>query len=97
MAFNSTFAFLPEQHVHYLQLHAHMGLSGWFLLPIIGVGSKLLPMFLLAHNGGTKKLNRSYNLINAGLVLFIFDRLLLYSVFLPFYVALVAGGVGLFL
>ncbi|WP_347160028.1 cytochrome C oxidase subunit I [Pontibacter chitinilyticus] len=97
MAFNFTFAFLPEQHLHYLQLHAHIGMAGWFLLLIIGVGSKLIPMFLLAHPTSTKKLHWSYNLVNGGLVLFIFDHLFLHTVFVPAYAALVTGGVGLFL
>ncbi|WP_242920125.1 cytochrome C oxidase subunit I [Pontibacter liquoris] len=97
MAFNFTYAFLPEQHVHYLQLHAHIGMAGWFLLLIIGVGSKLIPMFLLAHTENTKKLNWAYNFVNGGLVLFIFDHLFLHTVFVPLYAALVAAGVGLFL
>ncbi|MBF9254125.1 hypothetical protein I2I11_12545 [Pontibacter sp. 172403-2] len=97
MAFNFTFAFLPEQHVHYLQLHAHIGMAGWFLLLIIGVGSKLIPMFLLSHPGSTKKLNWAYNFINGGLVVFSFDHLFLHTGFVPFYAALVTAGVGLFL
>ncbi|GHA57134.1 cbb3-type cytochrome c oxidase subunit I [Pontibacter akesuensis] len=97
MAFNFTYAFLPRDHVHYLQLHAHMGMAGWFLLLIIGVGSKLIPMFLLSHVASIKKLNWSYNFINAGLVLFIFDHLLFRTALLPLYAALVVGGVLLFL
>lgn len=97
MALNFTLAFLPADHVHYLQLHAHIGMGGWFLLLIIGVGAKLIPMFLLAHVCSTKKLNWAYNLINAGLGLFIFDHLFFQTVFMPVYAALVAGGVIVFL
>ncbi|RNI24135.1 hypothetical protein [Rufibacter latericius] len=97
MAVNFSTPFLPQDHVHYLKLHAHIGMAGWFLLLIIGVGSKLIPMFLLAHVEGTKHLNWSYNLINAGLVLFIFDHLFVHTRFLPLYAALVVGGVGAFL
>lgn len=97
MAVNFSMPFLPSDHVHYLQLHAHIGMAGWFLLLIIGVGSKLIPMFLLAHPAGTKKLNWSYNLINAGLGFFIMDHLFFQTVFQPVYAALVVAGIILFL
>ena len=77
MAFNFTMPFLPESHLHFLKLHAHLGVAGWFLLLIIGVSSKLLPMFLLAHPHDTKKLTVSYYSINAGLVFFALDHLVL--------------------
>ncbi|RAU82827.1 hypothetical protein [Pontibacter arcticus] len=97
MVLNFTMAFLPVEHTHYLKLHAHIGMSGWFLLLIIGVGAKLIPMFLLAHAERTEKLNWSYNLINVGLVFFIIDHIFLHTVFLPVYAALVVAGVALFL
>ncbi|WP_461490362.1 cytochrome C oxidase subunit I [Pontibacter sp. HJ8] len=97
MALNFQFAFLPQDHVHYLQLHAHLGMVGWFLLLIIGVGSKLIPMFLLAHPENTKSLNAAYFLINAGLVLFAADHLFLHSGFAALYAALVVGGIASFL
>ncbi len=97
MAINFTMPFLPVDHTHYLKLHAHIGMAGWFLLLIIGVGSKLIPMFLLAHHDETKKLNWSYNLINAGLVLFIADHLLFQTSLLPVYAVVVIAGVVLFL
>ncbi|WP_162052930.1 hypothetical protein [Pontibacter pamirensis] len=97
MAVNFSMPFLPEDHMHYLKLHAHMGMAGWFLLLIIGVGAKLIPMFLLAHVHSTKKLNWSYNLINGGLVLFVFDHMVLRLGLLTLCAALVAGGVVLFL
>ena len=97
MALNFTFPFLPDEHVHYLKLHAHIGMAGWFLLLIIGVGAKLIPMFLLAHPKGTKKLSWSYNLINLGLILFIFDHMLLRTGLLPVYAGLVVAGMVLFL
>ncbi|WP_192822842.1 hypothetical protein [Rufibacter sp. LB8] len=97
MAVNFTNPFLPQDHLQYLKLHAHMGMAGWFLLLIIGVGSKLIPMFLLSHPTGTRKLNWSYNLINAGLVLFLADQLFYQSPFMPWYAALVVAGIALFL
>jgi hypothetical protein len=68
MAFNFRLVFLPETHIFYLKIHAHTGLAGWFLQLIIGVGSRLLPMFLLSHGLNKKKLQWAYWLINGGLL-----------------------------
>ncbi|MGZ5303772.1 MAG: hypothetical protein ACXWDO_06660, partial [Bacteroidia bacterium] len=81
---------LFHDHLQILKLHAHAGIAGWFLMMIIGVGSKLLPMFLLGKSGKTKYLNLAYYFINAGLVLFLVDgyfagitiRSLLYTLFI---------------
>ncbi|WP_187261885.1 hypothetical protein [Pontibacter beigongshangensis] len=97
MALNFTMAFLPADHLHYLQLHAHIGMAGWFLLLIMGVGAKLIPMFLLAHPESTRKLSRAYYLINAGLVLFVFDHLFFQTGLLFLYAILVVAGVVFFL
>ncbi|MCJ8163302.1 hypothetical protein MKJ04_00500 [Pontibacter sp. E15-1] len=97
MALNFSYPFLPEEHVHYLKLHAHIGMAGWFLLLIIGVGAKLIPMFLLAHPVGTGKLTWSYACINAGLVLFILDHMVLRTGLLAPYAALVTVGAVFFL
>ena len=96
MAINFQFPFLPESHLHYLILHGHMGMAGWFLLLIIGVGSKLLPMFLLSHHVGVKKLHISYYLINAGLLFFAIDQLFFQSPMHVMYGLMVAAGMVLF-
>jgi hypothetical protein len=64
MVFNFRFAFLPQDHLQFLKLHAHMGIGGWFLLLIIGVSSKLLPLFLVSTKQKTVYLYWSYYLIN---------------------------------
>jgi len=69
MVFNFAFNFISISHLQLLKAHAHMGLVGWFLLLVIGVASKLMPMFLIVHKLPTKLLNYSYYLINGGLVL----------------------------
>lgn len=97
MALNFQYAFLPHDHIRYLQLHAHLGMVGWFLLLIVGVGSKLIPMFLLAHPENTRSLNAAYYLINGGLVLFAADHLFIHSGFAALYAALVVGGIACFL
>ncbi|HSI90094.1 MAG TPA: hypothetical protein VK927_03210, partial [Adhaeribacter sp.] len=96
MAINFTVPFLPESHLHYLKLHAHLGMAGWFLLLIIGVGSKLLPMFLLSHHVPTKKLSLSYYLINLGLLLFAADQLFFQTPFQFAYGLMVGAGMLLF-
>lgn len=67
IAFNFKYHFLSEIHLHYLKIHATLGLIGWFLLLIIGVGSTLIPMFLISHQLNEKKLKYAYYLINFGL------------------------------
>jgi nitric oxide reductase large subunit len=75
LAFNFKFIFLPKEHLYYLKIHAHIGLVGWFLCLIIGVASKLIPMFLLSGKLNTKVLTYSYYIINLGLLGFIIDAL----------------------
>lgn len=73
LAFNLTHAFLPKDHLHYLKIHAHVGILGWLLLLIIGVSSKLIPMFLLSGNLNIKKMSYAYYFLHAGLLGFIID------------------------
>lgn len=73
LVFNFRFAFIPADHLVFLRLHAHMGIAGWFLLLIIGVSGKLIPMFLVSKYQNTSLLSYSYYLINAALLLFLAD------------------------
>lgn len=68
IAFNFRYNFFSESHLHYLKIHATLGLIGWFLMLIIGVGSILIPMFLISHQLDNKKLVKAYYLINVGLL-----------------------------
>ena len=93
LAFNFTATILPKGSLHYLSLHAHMGMIGWFLLLVIGVGSRLIPMFLISKYTNTKLLWAIYGLINAGLVSFLifflyFNNMAFY--FLPAFLLLLA-------
>jgi hypothetical protein len=65
---NLKYAFLKTEHLQILKLHAHTGLIGWFMQLIMGVGSKLLPMFMVSHNLNKIKLNAAYYLTNVGLI-----------------------------
>lgn len=68
LAINILHPFLKVSHIELLKLHAHAGLIGWFIQLIIGVSSKLLPMFMVAHHVNTKKLNFAFYTINLGLI-----------------------------
>lgn len=69
MAVNQIHPFLKTSQIELLKLHAHAGIVGWFIQLIIGVSSKLLPMFMVSHHVNTKKLTVAYYAINAGLII----------------------------
>jgi hypothetical protein len=73
LVFNFSYAFLQKDHLLFLKLHAHMGLGGWFLMLIIGVSSKLIPMFLVSTRQKPIFLTYSYYFINIGLLFFLID------------------------
>ncbi len=73
LVFNFKFLFLPQDHLAFLRLHAHLGIVGWFLMLVVGVSSKLIPMFLVSKYMKTELLSRTYYLINAALLLFLLD------------------------
>ncbi len=93
LVFNFSRSWLPENSIEYLSLHAHMGLAGWFLLLIIGVASRLIPMFLISKYSSPKTLWWIFALINLALFAFIILKTsgaypkLYYS---PFFLVLIA-------
>ena len=89
LACNFSETILPKSSLFYLPLHAHLGIIGWFLLLIMGVGSRLIPMFLISKYSNTKLLWIIYGLANSSLILFI-----IFFLYLPttnFYFLPVAG------
>lgn len=73
MAFNYKYAFMDNSAFRYLKIHAHFGMVGWFLQLIMGVGTTLVPMFLVSHKLNKKKLVRTYYLLNGGLIALYLD------------------------
>lgn len=71
MLYNFSYNVLPKTSLDYLPLHAHIGIVGWFLLLVIGVGSRLIPMFLISKYSNNQQLWWIYGLINGGLLFFI--------------------------
>jgi hypothetical protein len=98
IAINFKYPFLSQIHLHYLKIHAHLGLVGWFVTLIIGVSSSLIPMFLISHNLNEGKLNFAYYLINGGLLLLGLDWLVLQGTLLiPVYWVSISLGIILYL
>ncbi len=71
LVYNFTYPLLPNDSLHYLPLHVHAGLIGWFLLLIIGVASRLIPMFLISKYSNVRLLWWIYVLVNAALLFYI--------------------------
>lgn len=69
---NFTTPVLSKDSLHFLSLHAHLGIAGWFLLMVIGVGSRLIPMFMISKYTHEKLLWTIYGLVNGGLLSFAF-------------------------
>ncbi|HLW21112.1 MAG TPA: hypothetical protein VKX33_12340 [Cyclobacteriaceae bacterium] len=95
---NFTMDLLPQDSLHYLSTHAHSGIVGWFLLLVIGVGSRLIPMFLISKYANERLLWTVYTLVNLGLLLLMAVEL---NPRLPdlhlLSLILIGGGIGLFL
>ncbi len=66
---NAKVGIISHTNIDLLKIHALWGIMGWFVFLVIGVASKLLPMFFIAHNLKIKYLHWSYYLGNTGLVL----------------------------
>ncbi len=98
MAYNFEYNFFSVDHLNYLTIHAHIGILGWFILLIIGIASKLLPMFLLSENNKVELLKYSYYLINTGLILILVDGYFFNETKrIIFYILPIIVGIGLFL
>lgn len=68
LVYNFRTGLLSHDSLHYLPLHAHAGIIGWFLLLVIGVGSRLIPMFLISKYTNARLLWIIYSLNNAALL-----------------------------
>ena len=98
IALNFKFNFLSEIHLHYLKIHATVGLIGWFVLLIIGVGATLIPMFLISHELKEKKLSFAYYFINGGLILAVLNWFLIQYSMLDYIISmLIIGGIFFFI
>lgn len=65
---NLSYNLLPLAHTQLLTTHIVLGLGGWFLMLVIGVAAKLMPMFLIVHRTKEDLLKWGFYLINAGII-----------------------------
>lgn len=94
IVFNYRYHFLDQIHLHYLKIHAHMGMAGWFILLIMGVGSLLLPMFFISHKLNKKKMILAFFLVNTGLAALSLDWWFTGgSKLIPIYGLVISGGI----
>lgn len=77
-----------ESSIDYLSLHAHLGIIGWFLTLVFGVGSRLIPLFLISKYTSQKSLWAVYILVNSGLISFFIFRLYALSVY-TYYISII--------
>ncbi|MCZ2224229.1 MAG: cytochrome C oxidase subunit I [Chitinophagales bacterium] len=96
LVFNFTKNILPNNSVSYLSIHAHMGLVGWFLLMVIGVGSRLIPMFLISKYTNDKTLWKIFWLVNISLISFIVFKTLELST-LYYYISILLAFIAVLL
>ncbi len=68
MVMNMSYNWLPIAHTQFLKTHLVLGLSGWFLMLIIGVAARLLPMFLIVHKTREDWLKKGFYLMNTGII-----------------------------
>ena len=98
LVFNFTMPLLNSDSLKYLPLHAHIGIIGWFLLLITGVGSRLIPLFLISKYNNNKLMWAIYLCINTGLIAFIANELFFgFRQVLPVFVSLIFAGIFLFM
>lgn len=96
LVYNFTYNILSRDSLSYLPLHAHVGIIGWFLLLVIGVGSRLIPMFLISKYSNNKLLWWIYSLINFALISFIIF-FLYFKITALYFIPLIAIGTALIL
>lgn len=89
--------FIPISHLELLKLHAHIGIFGWFIQLIMGVGSKLFPMFLLSYDANKKPLKIAYISLNIGLIIGVFSLLFSFKLGITTSIILVVFGILNFL
>ncbi|MCC5932410.1 MAG: cytochrome C oxidase subunit I [Cyclobacteriaceae bacterium] len=93
---NFTSHIFAKNSIEYLSAHAHAGIIGWFLLLVIGVGSRLIPMFLISKYQNEKLLWTVFFLINTALLLYILQQIFSFNITL-IYLSIVMIGSALLL
>jgi hypothetical protein len=94
IALNFKYNFYNASHLQHLHTHAVMGLVGFFVLMIFGVGTTLIPMFLISHRLNEKLLNKSFYQLNTGIAGLVLTKYLYPVLYLEIlFWALIVGGI----
>lgn len=97
LAGNLRWGYLGGGRLNALAVHLHVAIAGWVLLVMIGVGQRLMPMFLLSHGAGDRYAKWSVALVASGAAVLavLHHAPPLVSVWVP--ALLIAGGCAAFL
>jgi len=97
-ALNFKYNFYSTTHLSHLHTHAIMGLIGFFVMMIFGVGTTLIPMFLISHHLNDKLLKTSFYLLNTGLTGLVLTKYLIENQFITllFWLLIIIGIVYYF-
>ena len=87
--------FSPFNAIAAMHAHAHLGGLGVFVMLIVGIGYKLIPMFVLSDLRSVHRAAWSLGLLNAGL-LGLFFTILLQSRLKPVFAAVAVAGLALY-
>lgn len=60
--------FSPLNVISAIHAHAHMAALGWFVMMIVGVSYRLIPMFALTSIRSHRRIWTSFGLLNAGII-----------------------------
>jgi hypothetical protein len=94
VSFHLTAPLLPVSHLTLLKVHAAAGLVGWYLLLVLGVAAKLLPMFALAHGHSERPGWIAFGALNGAVLAFALSATPLGSPLAYLGAALLAGGLA---
>jgi len=89
---NFSLPVFDRNSVEFLSVHAHLGIIGWFVFMVIGVGSRLIPMFLISKYTNDKVLWLIFALMNLALISF--SGLYLYDFPVGLFYIPIACGLG---
>jgi len=87
--------FSPFNPIAAMHAHAHLGGLGVFVMLIVGIGYKLIPMFVLSDLRSTRRAAWSLGLLNGGLA-GLFIAILLQSQIKPAFAVVAVAGLALY-
>jgi len=95
LAASKCWEFSPFNPIAAMHAHAHLGGLGVFVMLIVGIAYKLIPMFVLSDLRSVRRAGWSLGLLNAGL-LGLFFTILLQSRLKPVFAVVAAAGLALY-